>query len=138
MDSPPRSKKDGRVFPRSNSSQSVIDCLENIARKKHIEIRKENPVSRFARNESSKQWDLELENGNLLNADCIFIESGSIKSSRLVDSIKKLGHRVNLPIPSLFAFDTPCHTLYELSGASIHKAEIEIMGSRFKHQAQFF
>jgi predicted Rossmann fold flavoprotein len=80
----------------------------------------------------NKQWDLELENGNLLNADCICIASGSIKGSRLVDSIEKLGHRVNLPIPSLFAFDTPCHTLSELSGASIHKVEIEIVGSRFK------
>ena len=135
---PTKIEKDGRVFPRSNSSQSVIDCLENIARKKQIQIRKETPVRCFIRNEPNKQWDLELENGNLLNADCICIASGSIKGSRLVDSIEKLGHRVNLPIPSLFAFDTPCHTLYELSGASIHKAEIEIMGSRFKHQAQFF
>jgi predicted Rossmann fold flavoprotein len=129
---PTKIEKDGRVFPRSNSSQSVIDCLENIARKKQIEIRKETPVRSFTRNESNKQWDLELENGNLLNADCICIASGSIKGSRLVDSIEKLGHSVNLPIPSLFAFDTPCHTLSELSGASIHKVEIEIVGSRFK------
>ena len=73
----------------------------------------------------------KARNEETLLADRICIATGSIKGSKLIDSLEALGHQITLPVPSLFAFNSLSHELSELSGISVQKAKIQIIGSNF-------
>ena len=126
-----KTEEDGRIFPTSNKSQSIIDCLEQFLKSDNVQIRKNCMVRSFKKINSGKTWEVKLENEETLLADRICIATGSIKGSKLIDSLEALGHQMTLPVPSLFAFNSLSHELSELSGISVQKVKIQIVGSNF-------
>ena len=126
-----KTEEDGRIFPTSNKSQSIIDCLEQFLKSDNVQIRKNCMVRSFKKINSGKTWEVKLENEETLLADRICIATGSIKGSKLIDSLEALGHQITLPVPSLFAFNSLSHELSELSGISVQKVKIQIIGSNF-------
>ena len=95
-----KTEEDGRIFPTSNKSQSIIDCLEQFLKSDNVQIRKNCMVRSFKKINSGKTWEVKLENEETLLADRICIASGSIKGSKLIDSLEALGHQITLPVPS--------------------------------------
>ena len=122
-----KTEVDGRVFPVSDRSQSVIDCLEQNTRAAGIEVRKESRVKAIIPPEASNPWILKLENGKEVLAEKVCLALGSLGNSGLVEIIEGLNHHIVPLVPSLFAFNLKDHPMKDLSGISVPSAKVRIL-----------
>ena len=126
---PLKIESDNRVFPVSNSSQSIIDVLLNEARKNDVKIQLNHRVENIE-NENEK-WKITTNKG-IFVADKILIASGS--NSNIWDLISTLGHTIIPPVPSLFTFKITDQRIKEIPGVSVANALVSIANSSFKSQ----
>lgn len=126
---PLKIESDNRVFPVSNSSQSIIDVLLNEARKNDVKIQLNHRVENI-QNENEK-WKITTNKG-IFVADKILIASGS--NSNIWDLISTLGHTIIPPVPSLFTFKITDQRIKEIPGVSVANTMVSIANSSFKSQ----
>ena len=120
---------DNRVFPTSNSSQTIIDCFLGEVKRLGITVKKNCGVTEISK--TDEKWQLKTSFGNL-EADAVIVASGS---SKLIWGIlEKMGHRIVEPIPSLFTFNTKDTRLRDLSGLVASSAEVKINGTKLKER----
>jgi len=120
-------EEDGRMFPQSNTSQTIIDCFLKEAKKYKVEIYINNGIDDIEKT-NSDMWLVKTSNGEKLVADKVVFCSGSqIRSWKLLE---KLGHSVSTPTPSLFTFNTKDQRLNNLMGTSIPKVQLKIKGTK--------
>ncbi|MDA7757268.1 NAD(P)/FAD-dependent oxidoreductase [Opitutales bacterium] len=117
-----KTEDDGRMFPKSNSSQTVIDCLTETARKAGIKTLRENRLLNIEK--LHDKWKLTLAGGETLIANRVCLALGSLKSSGLEESLSKLGHKIHPSMPSLFSFNLKAHPLRDLAGISVQNATV--------------
>ena len=91
---------DNRVFPVSDNSQTIIDCLLNKARKLKVEIRKSEGIKSF--DLSNNQWELTTSQSQY-QFDILLIACGS--NQQIWNQLKNHGHTIVEPVPSLFTFN---------------------------------
>ncbi len=116
-------EEDGRVFPESNSSKSIITALRNAAEEQNTELHTKTPV----KNIILKDNTYLIEAGNIsLEADFIVFTTGS--SPKSFQLLASLDHSIVPPVPSLFTFNINDRLLEGLSGTSFPNAEINIPG----------
>ena len=118
---PLKIEADNRIFPESNSSQSIIDALITEVKRKNFEVRTQSVVLEIIKNENSysvKTTSAEYE------ADYIVYATGS--SPKSLKLIKNLGHQIVEAVPSLFTFNIKNDTLKDLMGTSFSYAEVSI------------
>jgi predicted Rossmann fold flavoprotein len=123
-------ESDGRMFPVTNQSQSVIDCLLKEADRYGVECRLSASVHQIKKNENS--WQVELDSGEVLRATYICIAVGGGNKESFFEWIRNLEHRIILPVPSLFTFQVPNHPITQLSGISVEKATVKIQSEKFR------
>lgn len=116
-----QAEADGRMFPVSNSSQTIIDCFMSEAKNRHINIITNQSLLSLAR--ENEFWKVETQDQKYL-AHSVLITPGS--SSLLWDLFKALGHHIIEPVPSLFTFNTKDPRLEDLPGLSMEKVETKI------------
>lgn len=126
---PLKIESDNRVFPVSNSSQSIIDVLLNEARKNDVKIQLNHRVENIE-NENEK-WKITTNKG-IFVADKVLIASGS--NSNIWDLISTLGHTIIPPVPSLFTFKITDQRIKEIPGVSVANTMVSIANSSFKSQ----
>ena len=114
---PLKTEADGRVFPVSDSSESIINCLLSECKKLGVEIRLRQKIT-----EVRKNGDLFELGGEVCRK--LILATGSASDGHLW--AERLGHRVEKPVPSLFTFNVPTSPLKELSGISVDLAELQI------------
>ncbi len=110
-----KAEKDGRMFPESNSSATIIDCFLKTMRKLGIELRTSARANHWFAEESGG-WRVELYDGSILSTLNLLIASGS--DNRTWDNLKHLGHTLIPPVPSLFTFNIRDKKLNDLLGVS--------------------
>ena len=118
---PLKIEDDNRIFPVSNNSMSIIECLMNEVEKNQVEVRLSETVQKISKKENlflvqTKSSFYEFEK-------LIFTPGSSVKS---MDLMKNLGHKIVKPIPSLFTFNIQDERLKDLMGISFEWAEISI------------
>lgn len=118
---PLKIEADGRVFPESNSSQTIIDVFLKETAEKNVEIRTKTSVKKILKEEN--QYLIETNNGKF-KADIIIYTTGS--SPKSLQMIKEMGHQIVPPVPSLFTFNIKDTLLNNLPGTSFANAEIRI------------
>ena len=123
---------DGRVFPVSNSSQSIIDCLLNEVSKYKIELKIQTEI--VSAEKIKEQFILETKNEQRLIADYLYIASGGFPKIEQYDWMKKLGHQIEVPVPSLFTFNIPNHPINKLMGVVVENAICKIIGAKLEEQ----
>jgi predicted Rossmann fold flavoprotein len=123
-----KAEKDGRMFPVSDSSQSVIDCLMQEANLYGVDIRMNAEVKQLAK--SDGQFAVHLANGQQLVADFVCLATGGYPKATMFDWLKNLGHSFAPPVPSLFTFNLPGHPITALMGVSVERARVKIEGSK--------
>lgn len=123
-----KAEKDGRMFPVTDSSQTIIDCLMNEANSYGVEIRMNADVKEIAAN--NLQWAITLANGQLLTTDFVCIACGGYPKTSMFEWLQNLGHSVAEPVPSLFTFNLPKHPITALMGVSVERARVKIEGSK--------
>ena len=112
---------DNRIFPESNSSQSIIDCLVNECRKKNVKILTKQTVTEILLQENG--YKIHTTDQNYF-ADYVVFSTGS--SPKAFKMLEKLGHQIIAPVPSLFTFNIKNEILKDLMGTSFQYVNIEI------------
>lgn len=126
-----KTEKDGRMFPVSDDSQTIIDCLEKEIKKLNVKLETESGVKRIAPNFHGG-FDIILENGNKVFANRVIIATGGSPKEDGLLWLKELGHRIESPVPSLFTFNIDDKTLHELQGIAVNPGRIRIVNTKLE------
>lgn len=126
-----KTEPDGRMFPESNSSQSIIDCLEQEARGLGIAVRYGAAVCGLVA-EDQGGFRVLLDQGTELQADYVCIACGGLSNPRQGAWLESLGIRMVAGVPSLFTFQLPDTPIVELQGVSLPEVRLRLPG--FRHQ----
>jgi predicted Rossmann fold flavoprotein len=127
-----KTEDDGRMFPVTDSSQTIIACLLKEANKYSVEILMNKEVKRI--NAQLSMFNVQCSSGETLQADYLCIASGGYPKSSMFDWLKELGHTIEDPVPSLFTFNLPKHPITKLMGVSIEKAKVKIQNSKLEEE----
>lgn len=119
-----KTEHDGRMFPITDSSETIANCLLKTAHEYGVEIRTMTGVNAIT--VSKTGFELALGHDETLFCDRLLLASGS--NPKIWDLIKKLGHTIIPPVPSLFTFNVPTSPLAEIAGISVAKAHVKIKG----------
>ena len=112
---------DNRIFPESNSSQSIIDCLVNECKKKNIKILTKQTVTDILPQENG--YKIHTTDQNYFTDYVVFSTGSSPKAFKILE---KLGHQIIAPVPSLFTFNIKNEILKDLMGTNFQYVNIEI------------
>jgi predicted Rossmann fold flavoprotein len=139
-----KAEADGRMFPVSNSSQTIIDCLMREADKYGVLV-KMNTEVRSIKQEGGKfvldissakdvaaDSPLTTHNSPLLTSDYVCIACGGYPKSSMFEWLIQLGHTIENPVPSLFTFNIPGNTITKLMGISVDNVRVKIAGSKLE------
>ncbi|CAN0245249.1 unnamed protein product, partial [Chrysoparadoxa australica] len=121
---------DGRMFPASQTSQTIIDCLLSEARKHNIGIKLQHGI--FAIVPTGKQLKLTLSEDQQEVFDKVIVTTGGAPKAKGFDWLKDLGHQIETPVPSLFTFNIPNDPIKKLMGVVAPEALVSIQGSKLK------
>ncbi len=121
---PLNTEADGRMFPQSNTSQTIVDCFLQEARKLNVEIKTGCGVQSLVPFEGG--WQLQTTAGPV-TAEKVLIASGS--SGQVWDMLSALGHTLAPPVPSLFTFNLKDPRLTGLQGLSVPQARAAVPGT---------
>lgn len=123
-----KTEADGRMFPVSDSSQSIMDCLIETATAYDIKIIKQAKVMRL---DAADSFQIYF-NDRALNADYLLIASGS--SNTIWQQLKKLGHEIIEPVPSLFTFNIRHELIKGLEGISFQQVSLSMKEAKIETQ----
>ena len=124
-----KTEADGRMFPITDSSQTVIDALQGVAEKLGMRIRMGCAVSRIERIDDA--WHLATPQGNV-QVDRVIVASGGSPKAEGLEWLRALGHEVVAPVPSLFTFNLPNEHIRELMGIVAPEVRLRIEGSKLE------
>ena len=125
-----KTESDGRMFPVSDSSQTIIDCLMKEVNQYGVRVSMFTEVSKMEFRELQKDWVLTLSNGKMETTDYLCIASGGAPKAAQFEWLLKLGHTIEPPVPSLFTFNMPGNPIVNLMGVVVETVEIKIAGSK--------
>lgn len=127
---PLKIEADGRMFPVTDSSQTVIDLLVGEAEKVGVNIRFSTAVLQVTKEKTG--FNLHLKHQTVL-VDKLIITTGGSSKIENYDWIKSLGHHIITPVPSLFTFNTPNEPLTELQGIAMPDTHIRLEGTKLSY-----
>jgi predicted Rossmann fold flavoprotein len=125
-----KTESDGRMFPLTDSSQTIIDCLLHEAKRAGVQIRTNCGVSSV-----SKQGDtfhLDLSTGESLTCDRLLLATGGCRTPALGQLAVSLGHTLVPPVPSLFTFHIEAPWVRELAGTTVPEVELSVAETKLK------
>jgi len=117
-----KTESDNRVFPTSDNSDTIIECLLKETQKQNIEIKKNYSPEKIYRKENG--FVLHFKNGEEFEFDKILISTGGNSKSESYNWIKLLGHTIIEPVPSLFTFILSQNIFEGLEGISVPGVDI--------------
>lgn len=124
---PLKAESDGRVFPVSDNSQSIVDCLHREVKKLGVTLQLKNPVKEV--NQYEGQLKLVLKNGSQ-QVDKVIVATGGSPKRAGFQWLEDLGHAIEEPVPSLFTFNIPKEPIRELMGVSVSNTIVRIQGTK--------
>jgi predicted Rossmann fold flavoprotein len=125
-----KTEPDGRMFPVTDSSQTIIDCLLNEASRHHVKIETGSDVLRIEKKDNGK-IELTFRYEERHEFDAVLIASGGSINAAGFDWLKECGHEIISPVPSLFTFNIPKNKITELMGVSVEIARVKIPETNF-------
>lgn len=117
-------EEDGRMFPVSNSSQTIIDCFLQEAKTHKVEIYYNHSVLSF--NNENEFWEIETSKGNV-STEKLVIATGS--NTKIWKLLEKLGHTMSQPVPSLFTFNIKDERINSIPGVVASNVEVHVEDS---------
>jgi predicted Rossmann fold flavoprotein len=128
-----KTESDGRMFPITNSSETIINCLLHEANKNDVEILMNREIVGVEKlsEEDKKTFQLSGKDGSILEADFVCVACGGFSKASQYNWLAALGHSFESPVPSLFTFNVPKNPISELMGISVENAQVKINGTKF-------
>lgn len=125
---PLKTETDGRMFPTTDSSETIVQCLQQAAAKAGVKVHTSARIAAFAR--QGDQWLISSSAGALA-CDALIITTGS--SEAIWQELAKIGLPIVAPVPSLFTFNIKSPILDGLMGVSVPNAAIQWPGMRWQN-----
>lgn len=123
-----KTESDGRMFPVSDDSETIINCLVSEARKLGVEILQRKRIQTITKKDGI--FEMCLQDGDTILSRQLLLATGS--SPEGFAWAEGLGHTIQKPVPSLFTFNVPTSPLKELSGISWDPVQLHIGGTALK------
>lgn len=124
---PLKIEDDLRMFPETNSSQTIIDCFLSSAEKAGVHVLLNQNVKKIEK--ANEHYLVETKNDQF-RTDKLLIAAGG--NSKIWELIESLGHRIISPVPSLFTFNIDDEILKDIPGISVPNALVSIQGRSFE------
>lgn len=119
-----KTEADGRMFPVTDDSQTIVEALMFAAKKAGVVLRNNVLVQKIESLGESK-FDVILKNGENIICDRLLLATGSSPSGYAI--ARSLGHELEPPVPSLFTFNIKDSKLHELAGVSVNLATVKLI-----------
>ncbi len=123
---------DNCIFPKSDDSQTIIDCFVNEARQKGIEVKIQTPLQAIEKQENGTFLLKALATDFI--ADKVIITTGGTPKRSGMDWLEKLGCKIIDPVPSLFTFNMPTEPIKALMGIVVEKAAVKVESTKLYAQ----
>jgi predicted Rossmann fold flavoprotein len=120
-----KTESDGRVFPVSDSSQTIIDCLLRAAQAAGVELLANRGLERVE-SRAGGGFGLGLTGGEILDCEWLMLATGGCRAARAGQLAVSLGHTLEPPAPSLFTFHVAVSWLRELAGIAVEAVEVSV------------
>ncbi|MBD2766733.1 NAD(P)/FAD-dependent oxidoreductase [Hymenobacter sp. BT664] len=136
---PLKTEADGRMFPTTDSSETIARALEDAARQAGVRILL-NTSADEVQPEPTGGFILKLSGsgaaalGSTLHASGLLVATGGNPKSANYDWLRALGHTIAEPVPSLFTFNVPDSPLSELMGVSVPHARVVLAGEKLQYE----
>lgn len=124
---PLKIEADNRVFPESNSSQTILDCFVKTAKDLGVQVLKNCGV--VAIDKVQDQWKVSTKNQDFI-CDKLVIAAGS--SKKIWNLIEMLDHKIVPPVPSLFTFNIKDSRIKDLLGISVPNASVKLLDTKLE------
>lgn len=146
-----KAEADNRMFPVTDSSQTIIDCLIAELNRYEVELWMNTDIKEIVVNKEldevdddagasvaggtqrakgSARFQLKSADGKIFEADAVCVACGGFPKSSMFEWLKQLGHSIEEPVPSLFTFNMPGNPITGLMGVSVPDAQLRITGSK--------
>lgn len=119
---------DGRMFPSTNDSQTIIDAITMEMMRQRVQIRYNKGVKKVSK--EGDHFVINFEDGSESVANSVLLSSGSILKPGQYKWLEEMGHTIELPAPSLFTFNLPKNPITALMGLSVPDAGVKIAGTK--------
>ena len=131
-----KTEDDGRMFPVTETSSTIVECLLKEAALHHVEIVTNAGVSAVeaAAGDGNTGFYLHIAGREKLFADFVCVACGGYPKDARFEWIRALGHTIHSPLPSLFTFNMPGNAVTALMGISVPDAVVKIKGTNLKEQ----
>lgn len=122
-----KTERDGRMFPATDNSETIIACFKKYARKYGIEVKLNTKVKDFTYNTANRDRFTIHTDSEIYSSQYLIISTGS--SQFIWNMIQAKGFEIITPVPSLFTFNMPGHPLCKLMGVVAPYAKVYIEGT---------
>ncbi len=119
-----KTESDGRMFPITDSSETIVDCLMNAATAAGVELRVGTPVVAVERQTDTTGFEIVLKSEEKLKCDRLLLATGSSLVGYKI--AQELGHQITPPVPSLFTFNILDQKLRALAGISVNPVQLRL------------
>lgn len=126
-----KTEADGRMFPVTDDSQTIINCLLKEADKYNVQIRLQCEVQNMTA--AAKGFELQTSTG-AMQADFVCIACGGYPKSAMFEWLRKLGHTIAEPVPSLFTCNMPGNPVTQLMGVAVERATVKVAGTKLAEE----
>ncbi|MBU3745228.1 MAG: NAD(P)/FAD-dependent oxidoreductase [Sediminibacterium sp.] len=123
-------ESDGRMFPETNQSATIVTCLLRDADKYGVTIHIRSEVSSIEK--TGNKFCLSTTDGIQYESDYVCVAAGGYPKGQQYHWLELLGHSFQPPVPSLFTFNIPNPALRALMGISVSDARVTIADTRFQ------
>ena len=134
-----KTEADGRMFPSTDSSETIARALEDAARQAGVRVLTNTGVDEI-QPQLGGGFQLKLsgsgtsQTGAAMHATRLLIATGGNPKSANYDWLRALGHTIAEPVPSLFTFNVPNSPLNELMGVSVPQARVVLAGEKLQYE----
>ncbi|MFM7407041.1 MAG: NAD(P)/FAD-dependent oxidoreductase [Cuspidothrix sp.] len=120
-----KTEADGRMFPTTDRSETIAECLIREAFAAKIELCIGTPVSAVTR--KNQGFEIVLKSGETKQCDRLLLATGSSLAGYKI--ARELGHDIQSPVPSLFTFNIADPQLRGLAGISVNSVHLRLSGT---------
>ena len=127
-----KTEADGRMFPVTDDSQTIIDCFLKEAERLHIQIRTNSEVTNIT--SAKNGFTVMVGKGDQIITNRILVAAGGYNNLHSYQWIARTSHPIINPIPSLFTFNDSEKKFNDLMGIAVADAQVKIVGTNFLEQ----
>jgi len=127
-----KTEEDGRMFPVTDDSQTIVDCLQGAAERAGVKVVLRTGLKSVAKTVAG--FEVALTTGETVSCDRLLLATGGNSTNAGFAIAQHFGHTIEPPVPSLFTFHIKDPRLADLSGVSVEEAVTAVRGTKLKER----